>query len=84
MAMKGAKCTCGPANFIWLIIASIVIGISVYLLVSAIGAQWNGGSTWAGSGWFGLVIAYALSALVWAIGKLCKWKAMSSCQAHCR
>ena len=73
--MKGNKCTCGPANFLWLIIAVIVMGIGAWFVVGGIKAQWD-----AAAQWQMILVWYSLGLLVWSIGKMFKRK---SCCGAC-
>jgi len=70
---SGMKCTCGPASFIWMILAVVVMGVGLWFLVGGLQSQWTGGS------WQSVVVWYAIGFLVLGIGKMLKWK---SC-AHC-
>lgn len=74
--MKGNKCTCGPANLLWLIVAAIIMGAGAWLFVSGIQAQWEGTLQWQV-----LLFKYAAGLLVWHIGKIFKMKSM--CSACC-
>ncbi len=73
------KCTCGPSNIGWMILASIVLGIGLWLLVGGLKMQWGGDS----SEWLTVLLWYAGGILVMCIGKVFKWKSMSGCTAHC-
>ncbi len=71
------KCTCGPANVLWMIIAVVVLSIGLWLLINGIMEQWKGiaGSAMMVIGW------YIGAVLVLWLGKMCKWKSMG-CKAH--
>ena len=72
--MKGNKCECGPANFLWLIIAVIVMGIGIWFVIGGVNAQWNGAAEWQM-----ILVWYSLGLLILSIGKMFKRK--SCCMA---
>ncbi|MEK6849259.1 MAG: hypothetical protein AABY01_01670 [Nanoarchaeota archaeon] len=75
--MKAEKCSCGPANFLWMIIAVIVMGVGLWFLVGGLHAQWDASAQWQ------MVLAwYAIGFLIFGIGKMFKRKA-NCCSAHC-
>ena len=75
--MGGATCNCGPANFIWMIIAAVVLAVGLYVLVMALQTQWSGGTPFVNvAAW------YALGFIIVTFGKMAKMKAMCSCPAH--
>lgn len=76
-AMPAAKCSCTPANFIWVIIAVLIMGIGLWFLVGGVQGQWSGDQTWQVA-----IIWYALGFLILGIGKMFKWKACSRCSVH--
>ena len=72
----GGKCSCGPGNFIWMIISAVVLGLGLWLLLTGIKAQWDGAGSWQ------LVLTwYAVAIIVIGIGKMFKMKACN-CPAH--
>ena len=74
--MAKNTCECGPANFIWIILAAIVLGIGVWLLVGGLQMQWTG------MPWLNTLLWYAAGILVLCIGKCFKMKACSGCPMH--
>ncbi len=64
------KCTCTPASFIWVIVASVIMGVGLWLLVGGLQGQWGGAS------WSSVLLWYALGFIVMGIGKMVKKKAM--------
>lgn len=75
---KMDRCTCGPANFLWLIIAVIVMGVGLWLLVNGLQGQWSGVDTWQIT-----LTWYAVGFLVLGIGKMFKHKSCGGCPVHC-
>ena len=73
----GPVCKCGPANFLWMIIAVIIMGVGLWLLVGGIQAQWNGAATWQMT-----LVWYSLGLLVYGIGKMFKKRSCTGCPAH--
>ena len=79
---KGKTCTscsCGPVNFIWMLIAAVVMAIGLYALVMAVQQQWMG--SWP---FLNVALWYALAFVIFGFGKLAKWKSAEGCDAHCK
>ena len=74
---SGPTCSCGPSNFIWLIVAAIIMAVGLYVLVMALQTQWNGAAPFVN-----VALWYALAFIIFAFGKMAKWKSMSGCSAH--
>ena len=74
--MGGDKCTCTPANFLWMVIAAIVMGVGLWLLIGGLQGQWQGGT------WQTVLTWYALGFLVMGIGKMFKHKSSGMCPVH--
>jgi hypothetical protein len=74
---SGPTCSCGPGNWLWVIITAIVMGIGVWLLVGGYLVQ-SAGGTWQNS-----LTWYALSFLVFGIGKAFKKRSAGTCKVHC-
>ena len=77
MMGKGPTCSCGPGNFLWMVIAAVVLAVGVYVFVMALQAQWSGSATFVN-----VALWYALGVLIITFGKMAKWKSCSGCSAH--
>ncbi|MBI4150561.1 hypothetical protein HY492_00375 [Candidatus Woesearchaeota archaeon] len=75
--MAKSKCTCGPANFLWMVIAVIVMGVGLWFLVGGIRAQWADAGTWQM-----ILVWYALGFLLIGMGKMFKHKSCGNCSMH--
>jgi peptidoglycan biosynthesis protein MviN/MurJ (putative lipid II flippase) len=76
---KGMTCSCGPVNFIWMLIAAIVMAIGIYAGVMALQQQWNG--TWP---FLNVALWYALAFVILSFAKMAKWKSCEGCKVHGR
>ena len=73
----GMVCRCGPSNFIWMIIAAIVLAIGAYVFVLALQTQWAGSATFVN-----VALWYTLAFIILGFGKLAKMKSMDGCPMH--
>ena len=76
VSMSGGRCSCGPANFGWMLLAAVLFAAGLWMLAYGLCAQWN-----MKLDWFPTLLWYAGGFFVMMFGKACKWKAMNC--AHC-
>lgn len=70
---SGPACGCGPADFVWMVVAAGVKGLALLLLVNGVYNQWMGGMNamvwaWYLAGFTALILGCCLYK---KIGKTC-------------
>ncbi|QQG38971.1 MAG: hypothetical protein HYS32_00715 [Candidatus Woesearchaeota archaeon] len=73
MASTSGRCRCNAG---WMFITLVLFAIGFYVLVSGIYSHWNDPGNWWVTVW------YFVAFLIFAIGKMCKYKAHNNCPVH--